>query len=293
VNIFLDELTTLRNTYQSALSEKQLLRLANDVMRKHVPAPLGETAEVQSALLNCLKKSSTALLVQSNFSHLSRVLDTAMTAPTPFVVTAYRGEHGPNTDNDILHSRRGSYSFGSKEAALTYATNPNDIKKDTLHSPRLIQAQLTINNPVFNDPDDPFVDLKLLINAVGLERTIMIARAQIDHLSNTDNWADVIEAKQLDHLEPKEALEQLLVMGGDTALDELYMDAYPVFDEPDYVAWFVEAGFDGLIQGGNGETAMQAEYKIFSPEQALVLSVEPLEPVEHAALDVSMSRRRA
>lgn len=189
-------------------------------------------------------------------------------------ITAYRGEHGkPNAER--LQTRLGAISFGSVEAAKLYAQHPNN-RADEVFESRVIKAELIITNPVMNNPHDPFIDLSIIADAIGLEKAKTIAIELKDHIFNTDNWGDLAEEYEC------ETIDELFVkMGARAALEAIYIDAYPVFDENKYVQWFRDAGYDGLVQGGNGATACEPEYKIFSPEQARILSVVSLKEREH------------
>jgi hypothetical protein len=182
-------------------------------------------------------------------------------------VTAYRGEHGELDADNHFQSRLGALSFGTVEAAKTYASSPNN-RDDTLITPRIIKAEITIHNPVMNDPDDPFIDFSIIIKAIGVEKALKIALEEEGHISNTDNWHELSSEHGCSSVE-----KLCKKLGAENALNQIYMDAYPVFDDPTYVSWFRDAGFDGLVQGGNGETGLMPEYKVFNPEQAKVLKV--------------------
>lgn len=188
--------------------------------------------------------------------------------------TAYRGEHGKRAD-EALQSRLGSIAFGTVDAAKYYAKNPNN-RADMVVESRVIKAEVTIEKPVMNNPHDPFIDFPIIVEAIGVDKAKQIAIELKDHIFNTNNWCELSDEHGCATVE--ELFEKL---GVEKALDELYVDAYPVFDEEKYVQWFRDAGFDGLVQGGNGVTAMEPEYKIFSPEQAKVLSVIPLKERAH------------
>lgn len=181
-------------------------------------------------------------------------------------ITAYRGEHG-KPDGNAFQSRLGALSFGTVESAKYYATSPNN-RADLIEQSRVIKAELTISNPVMNNPHDPFIDFPIIVSAIGVEKAKTIALEQEGHIANTNNWCELSDEHQCETL-----TELFDKMGVEAALGELYMDAYPVFDEDRYVQWFREAGFDGLVQGGNGVTAMTPEYKVFDPKQATVLNV--------------------
>ena len=195
-------------------------------------------------------------------------------------VIAYRGEHGARSESKF-QSRLGSLSFGSIEAAKTYATQPNHYHERPV-DPRVYKAHITIENPIFNNPNDPFVDLDILRKAIGDEKTLQIARDLEDHLLNTNNFLELLE----DH--DCMTLDDLHKKLGSDVLDLLYVDAYPVMDSETYVGWFKELGYDGAVHGGNGATALEAEYKIFDPSQAQIIKEYDLSPKRQAAVEPSL-----
>jgi N12 class adenine-specific DNA methylase len=170
----------------------------------------------------------------------------------------YRGEHGAGATGK-LQSRRGSLSFGSLDAAETYAAVPNDHEDNADH-PRIYPAYLRITKPVINTPDEPFIDFKQIADAIGKEKALTIARELENEATNTNRWMD--ELRQ-EYDTPLEFLQKNPV----SKWNELYMDAYHVFDRPQYVDWFKAAGYDGAIHGGNGDTAHDVEYKVFDADQ--------------------------
>lgn len=184
-------------------------------------------------------------------------------------VRVWRGEHG---EGGPLHSRRPSLSFGDKVAATHYARHAND--GDTVVSPRLIAADIVLKKPVMVDFEDPFVDGSVLVNAIGVEATRAAFSRHEGVLHNQDNFFTVQEENDLEGC----TFDQMYEAMGPALLNELYIDAYPIFDDPEVVDACRKAGFDGLIQGGNGETAMKAEYKVFSETSVDVLNVEVLGP---------------
>lgn len=167
-------------------------------------------------------------------------------------IVVYRGEHGDSTDP--IHSRTRAISFSNAEAASTYATQPND-PDDTPVAPRVTAAYLSITNPVINDPDDPFIDMSAIAARLGSTKAQAIALRLADHIENTCNW--------LDRFAPTFASVADLIDRNPELMSELYLDAYPVFDDDEIVSWFAEAGYDGAIHAGTGETAMEVEYKVF------------------------------
>lgn len=189
----------------------------------------------------------------------------------PIKVTVYRGEHGTPEVGSAFQSKLGSISFGSIDSAKIYAKSPND-RSDQVQAARVIKAAIEINNPIFNNELDPFVDFVLLRPVIGDEKLIEMARDLEDHLLNTDNFLCLLDDNGC------QSFDELLKKAGANILNDIYVDAYPVFDDPKYIGWFKEAGFDGAVHRGAGETMDDVEYKIFSSEQARVLNVTYLDP---------------
>ena len=189
----------------------------------------------------------------------------------PLVV--YRGEHGPPHCADdqgsceepfgLFQTRLPTLSFGSASAARLYATKPNN-RNDVLISPRLFSGYLCIQNPVMNRPDDQFVELEDIARAIGKKAAREAAVHFKDHITNTCNWIDDIGMKF-------ETFENYL-NSRSFNLSDLYFDAYALFDDTHHSAIFRDAGYDGAIHGGCGETSGEPEYKVFSPEQVWLLS---------------------
>lgn len=175
----------------------------------------------------------------------------------PLVV--YRGEHGES--DEVIRSRLGSISFGSSGGASIYATSPNNRVLDSeAESPRVIPAYLRIENPIINDPTDPFIDAPVLIKALGREKTAEILKRFAGHVENTDNWYELSEEFDIQNVE--DFIDQ-----HPDKMDRLYVEAFHLLDDPKIVADIKAAGFDGAIHGGSGETALETEYKVFDVKQ--------------------------
>jgi hypothetical protein len=193
--------------------------------------------------------------------------------------TVFRGEHG---NAELLQTRRGAYSFSTLSVAKVYALEPND-RGDVPISPKVIEAKISIFNPVINDHEDPFIDCKRIIDCVGIENALMIFEKLKSHIEETNNFNEVIEEYGV--ADYSELVEKV----GVSVLNELYLDAYHVFDKPEFVEMFKENGYDGLVQGGNGDSAMEAEYKVFNKEQIKIQTVTELEPAIRPERDMVRS----
>jgi len=177
---------------------------------------------------------------------------------------AYRGEHGEPDEPGKFHTRTQALSFGSAKSARTYANSPNDMR-DKVKSPRVIKARLTMENPFINQPADPFVEFSDIRRALGHERAMELARDLEDSLTNTDNFLELLDEHNCTRL------EELNEIIGPSIVDKLYVDAYLVLDRADVIQELIDAGYDGAIHCGNGETALEAEYKVFDHSQAEII----------------------
>lgn len=217
-------------------------------------------------------------LAKPPYLDLARSLaNTAASDDLQMPIVVYRGEHGGS--DDAVHTRTRTISFGSATAASTYATEPNN-PDDTPVAPRVMAAYLSIRNPVVNDRDDQFIDMSTIAAKLGREKAELIARRLAGHIEHTCNWLDNFSSQY-------ESAGQLLDAEPER-LSELYLDAYPVFDDDEIVAWLVEAGYDGAIHSGNGETALEVEYKVFDRSQ-----IRFAIGVDHAALVEAVTVVRA
>jgi hypothetical protein len=173
-------------------------------------------------------------------------------------VVAYRGEYGPDAS---LSTRGGSLTFGTKEAANLYATSPNN-SASAVEAAKVFPSYLSIRKPFLTDPDDPFVDLGVLRKALGNKEFKRVVEKNVDYIERTGGYDELATAKGY--------MSALDVMKKDPkAFDKLYMEAYPVLDDPRAVKALQKRGYDGAIYGGSGATAMEAEYRVFSPSQAI------------------------
>jgi hypothetical protein len=180
------------------------------------------------------------------------VADTCVVDEEGMPLRVYRGEYG---DTHLpVHSRLASISFGTREAANAYATNPNNTY-DCAQTPRVMAAYLSIKKPLINNPNDPFIDFPILASAIGAENARDVFVKFGDYLYNTDNWAS--------NFEMYESVDQVPL----NEMDGLYLDLYPLLDDPSVVSLLKANGFDGAIHAGAGRTAREPEYKVFSADQ--------------------------
>lgn len=171
-------------------------------------------------------------------------------------VVAYRGEYGAPDSVPVLSTRLGSLSFGDRETALGYAHHPNKPGDVPTH-PRVHAAYLAIGNPVVNHPDDPFIELTTLEAVLGRNNAERIAKKLATWIMQTSPWVNgEIRAKSVD---------EFLDTHPD-GLARLYVQAFPLFDDPEEVAHMRAYGFDGAIHGGAGLNAGGVEYRVFDAD---------------------------
>lgn len=180
-------------------------------------------------------------------------------------VVVYRGQHGAET----LQSRLGALSFSDDpEDAKIYATSPNNKTKDkTAKNPTVTKATLVIEKPVMNDPSDPFIEFSTISKILGKEEAKKIALKYEDHITATNNWEE--------NFKKFGSVKELLSKHPEK-LDELYMNAFPIFDDVKIVEQFKKSGYDGAIHAGYGE-GEGTEYKVFSPEQVIPISTDKVQ----------------
>lgn len=179
----------------------------------------------------------------------------------PMVV--YRGEYGPPDSVRVLSTRLGSLSFGDRETAHRYAHYPNR-SEDLSAYPRIHAVYVAIRRPVVNQPDDPFIDLTTIEAALGRQSAERIAKKFSAWLKQTSPWRSC----EISAASVEEFLE-----GDPDGLACLYVQAFPLFDDPEEVADMKAAGFDGAIYGGMGFNAGEIEFRVF--DAASVREVAP------------------
>ena len=173
-------------------------------------------------------------------------------------VMAYRGEYGPS---DKLSTELGSYSFGTKDAANLYATEPNNFS-NAAEAMKVFPAQLSIRKPVVNAPGDSYIDLPALRKALGKKEFDRVVRKNAGSIEDTQAFVDLADAKGYTSV-----LD--LMKKNPKDLDNLYTQLYPILDDPRSVKALQRRGYDGAIYGGSGATGGEAEYRVFNASQAI------------------------
>lgn len=163
-----------------------------------------------------------------------------------------------------FQSRRGSLSFGSAEAAKFYASTPHDCAVDAVaNTPRIFSAYLKIERPVIASLTDPFIELGQLGAMIGEGFLNELAVDFSEDITYTSQWVERFsEYKSPAHLAKCDA----------QSFKSLYFACYAILDSQKWIERLKLSGFDGAIHCGSGVTACEAEYKVFSPDQAWIIA---------------------
>lgn len=184
----------------------------------------------------------------------------------------YRGIHG-DPELGLFQTKLSQWSFSNEEIAREYAESPNH-QHDEVHTSRLIEAEILMYSPFYIE-EDPFVDLSKIRELFDSEQAwVDFAIKQSEHLANTDNFHEQMKAFGIDdNMTSAEMLEQLISQEGAGVLNEFYVDAYTVFDDPAIIETLKSLGYDSVAHQGNGISAMEMEYKVFYPHLVKVNSI--------------------
>jgi hypothetical protein len=164
----------------------------------------------------------------------------------------------------MVQSRLGSITFvDNRTTAELYARVPNDRRKDACSvEPRVITARLRIDRPLIVQPEDAFVSLEVIIDAIGVMEATRIALKFAEAIEGTCNWQDDLRTRW-------ESVADLLERNP-SEFGKLYFDAYKYLDDADEVALLKRVGYDGAVHAGNGASAGDVEYRVFSVEQVTI-----------------------
>ena len=174
----------------------------------------------------------------------------------------YRGEHGPVEPGRVgVHTRLGSITFSSLEAAQAYAQQPND-RRDSADFSRVVPAYLLMQSKFINHPDDPFLDVALLRTRLGTAEARRIAVKFADWIAQTSCWEE-----ECGHIQ--QPVADYLAQAPVETLDRLYFNAHAFFDDAQEVERLKALGYDSAIHCGSGVTAIEPEYRVFSAEQVV------------------------
>ena len=184
----------------------------------------------------------------------------------------YRGQHG-SPDGAIIQTRLPSITFSCLAAAIEYAKSPN-CRNDFVVAPRVVKADLRIDRPLPLNGKDCFIEAPLVFAVMGREAGTALLIREEDQIYSTGNWQEGF----------RKTFESVadLAEKAPEKLDELYLNAYAVLDDPEFVATAKALGFDGAVHYGNGVTFAELEYRVFSEDQLSNLEVIDLDALLNA-----------
>lgn len=160
-----------------------------------------------------------------------------------------------------MQSRLGSLSFvDSAAVAAFYALNPNDKTHASANAtPVLMRCQLVIDNPLTTNGDDPFIEFVDLEAKVGTEAATGLMLRHAEYAMGTSAWDELFSERYTDL--------QALVNDDPGQLKELYLQVWPLLDDPASVATLKDAGIDGAVYRGSGMSLNAVEYRVFDAKQ--------------------------
>lgn len=177
----------------------------------------------------------------------------------------YRGEYGMTASEQPFHTRLPVIYFGELEVAKHYAFHPNQ-RGDVVINPRVIAADITILQPFINTPYDPYLEIKTVVERLGIHEALRIAMKFQSWIQQTDYW--------IEDISPKGVTVEQLYSKQTNKFMELYFQAYPFFCDAEEINRLKALGYDGAIHGGSGvASAGRIEYCVFDAAQAVVLGV--------------------
>jgi hypothetical protein len=184
----------------------------------------------------------------------------------------YRGEYGlVSGGSPVMETQLGSYSFGDPETASVYALEPNNAN-DRIESPRIYPVYLIINKPFFNDPGDSFVDFDHLEERLGRDVAVEFFLRYAAKIEMTNNWQEEINP------DSEWGSVRSFFESHPERMSELYMELFPLLDDPDFVAILRSKGFDGAVYCGSGVNAVEDEYRVFDRSGIIYALSQEMEP---------------
>ncbi|MBB4867171.1 hypothetical protein HNP46_006082 [Pseudomonas nitritireducens] len=207
---------------------------------------------------------------------LARLAGTHVVDDAGLPLRVYRGEKAaPAPGHEGMHTLLPSLSFASARIASAYSWA--DIGEDAwcraepsaADAPRVYPVYLDMKNPAFNQPNDPFLEYTDLVRVLG-EDLAMHFMVQHEQLAmQTGAWEELSDELGCSSIAQ--------VANKDRArLNELYIQLYPLLDDPDFIGVLRQAGYDGAIYTGSGVGLREVEYRVFDESSVIyAFSVEP------------------
>jgi len=172
----------------------------------------------------------------------------------------FRGEHGEVNGDDIQTRLPSITLVEDPDIASMYAEEPNK-REDVARAPRVGQYYARIERPIFEDKTDPFTELGPLARKLGREPLLKVIEnrdALESAIMSTDNWHE----KYSDYGSVREVLDK-----NPAAIDDLYIQANILLDDPGFVKLAKSKGYDGAIHLAWSAAKDAVEHRVFDKGQ--------------------------
>lgn len=174
----------------------------------------------------------------------------------------YRGIQRRN--DTILSSKLPSWTFCSKEVAMTYAGDTGIVYR----------ARIEAYNPFINSPRDAFIDYDTVVNRLGEIHAQACFQYHAEWVMATDAWADIekefgdrFQPKDDDYLTPVHKMTHLQP----ELLPRLCIQIYVLLDGPLFISILKQRGYDCAIYRGSGESLDTHEFRVWDRELITVM----------------------
>lgn len=179
-------------------------------------------------------------------------------------MTVWRGQW---CGEPVLRSALPTITFGSRAAAERYASEPNDrnLARGREVRPVLFEARLDLGRiwcRIAPDDFDPFIDLDAIASEFGREIMLAVVRDCRGQIEETGGYEDL-------HAETGLDLDGMLEAWTDRIGFLPPVLGHLALRVPEFVEALKAAGYDGVMIGGCGDNALEAEWHIFDPARAL------------------------
>jgi hypothetical protein len=172
----------------------------------------------------------------------------------------YRGEHGEPNGEDIQTRLPSITLVEDPDMASMYALEPN-IRRDVAEAPRVGTYYARIEHPIFEDKDDPFTELAPLVRKLGKRELLKVIEdgdVLESAIMDTDNWHEKFD----DYDSVRELLDE-----NPAAINDLYIQANILLDDPGFVKLAASKGYDGAIHLAWSAAKDAVEYRVFDQGQ--------------------------
>lgn len=175
---------------------------------------------------------------------------------------AYRGEHG----DEPLLSRLGSFAFvNSVGVAAYHSLQGNHPTQPPPRVRRVLECELTIENPLVNTPDQDTVSVEMVSQKVGREAGERLVLLHAPQLLAMRSWKTAL----VDH---RGSLAQLLEEDFERVAC-LPLPVQALLDCPQSVEELKKAGIDGAIYHGSGVSLDTVECRVVGLDQVRLKGV--------------------